>query len=267
MRSGIRGELYKVLRERAQMNDWYGIPSYNRPDKQPTLEYLEKLGVPKEKILLSTQTAEEYKKYKEAYGSRVHKVLYRQGKNAADNRNTILEAIPSGDRVIIFDDDIKHISRLTGGKLTPIETKTEFEAFVAYGFRLAAKLHTTAFSVYPVHNAFYMSNSYTERNIGEGTLLGIVKTDIMFDPEYDTKEDYEFSCRIIRKFGAMPRLNNIACNAPHYTKGGCESMWEDKSKCFEAARRLATIYPDIVKLNKARAGEILTIHAKKGKQK
>ena len=36
-----------------------GIPSYRRADKQTTLEYLERIGVSKERIVLSVQTEED----------------------------------------------------------------------------------------------------------------------------------------------------------------------------------------------------------------
>lgn len=44
------------------------IPSYKRSEEQKTLTYLESMGVNKEKIYISTQSEEDYKKYLDKYG-------------------------------------------------------------------------------------------------------------------------------------------------------------------------------------------------------
>lgn len=237
---------------------YYGIPTYKRAAKQPTLEYLERLGIPKEQIIMSVQNKADQAAYKR-YEGRVGHLIYREGHNLAENRNTILDYLPAGERVVIFDDDIKVISRAFGPKtLYGIESRAEFEDLMEYGFAEAERAHTVAWSVYPVHNAFFMTDTVTRRVIGEGTLLGIVNTKgLRFDGKFSLKEDYEFSCRVIRRYGAMPRLNAYACNAPHYTTaGGCKEWWDDKSLNYMIAYKISKMYPDVVELNPRDRGEI-----------
>lgn len=239
------------------MEVFFGIPTYKRSEKQPTLDYLERIGIDRQHIIMSVQTESDYKAYlARGYRERVGKLVFRAGNNVSDNRNTILDNTPKGVKIVILDDDIKAICKLCGDHLRNIETLDELQQFLGYGYRIAAKHKTVGFSVYPCHNAYFMSNGYTTRNIGEGTLLALTNIGMRFDSRFSTKEDYELSCRIIRRFGAFPRLNNYCCNAPHYTKGGCEEAWKDRQEHNRTAKRLVGMYPDILELNKRRIGEV-----------
>lgn len=235
---------------------YFGIPTYHRHERQPTLEWLERCGVRKEQIVMSVQCEEDYALYKK-YASRVGAYIFQPGKNLSDNINTILEYVPRNERIVIFDDDIKTISYLNGEKLEDINDPYKFEKFFEYGYGIADKHKTIGFSVYPVHNAYFMSMTYNIKHIGEGTLLALTNTGLMFDRRFDTKCDYEFTCRVIEKYGAYPRLNMFSCKAPHYTKGGCETFWEDRKKVLWDASSVIKMHPLLVRENTRREGEIL----------
>lgn len=239
------------------MNCYFATASYKRAENQRTVAYLERLGIEKEKIIVTVQTEEDLKEYtRQGIDKRVGRLIYREGKNVSDNRNTILDNIPIGEKVVIFDDDITAVYKLEKGKLKEIDTKEEFYRFLEYGFKLAEENSTIAFGVYPVFNAFFMKDAYRERNIIEGTLFAIINTEMRFNPEFSTKEDYEFSCRAIRKYGKLIRLDGYTCKAQHYSKGGCDEFWKDKETADSRGVILAKTYPDIVELNSARPGEI-----------
>lgn len=244
---------------------YFGIASYKRADNQRTIAYLEKLGIKKDRIILAVQTASDKEAYEAAgIGKRVGRLVYREGKNVSDNRNTLLDSVPAGTRLVLLDDDINAVCRLARGKLVPIETGEEFYAMLRKGYALAAKHRTVGFGLYPVKNAYFMSIGYTERNVCIGTLFAIVNTDLRFDTEAATKEDFEYCCKAIRRYGAFVRLNNYACDAQHYTKGGCEEFWKDNAETQRTARRLVGRYPDILTLNPKRPGEVKMIKPKKG---
>ena len=237
---------------------YFGIPTYKRAHKQATLEYLESVGVQREQIIMSVQTETDYAEYKEqGYDKRVGALLYHPENNLSGNINTILTHIPLNAKIVIMDDDIKMINRLSKDKLVPINTSDEFKRFIEEGYGLANKLRTVGFSVYPVNNAYFMSNSYNDKHIGEGTLLALTNDGMLFDTRFDTKCDYDYTCRIIKKYGAYPRLNMYACHAPHYTKGGCEDNWADRKRVLRDAATLLRMYPEYVKENKRRQGEVL----------
>ena len=235
---------------------YFGIPSYQRSEKQLTLEYLESVGVKPEQIVMSVQTEEDYEKYRQ-YENRVGKLIYRPAHNVSGNTNTIFAAVPKNERIVILDDDIKYISVLRGGKLVPIDTEKEFSDLFRFGYMIASKLRTIGFSVYPVHNEYFMSNSYHTVHIGEGTLLALTNVGIRFDETLDTKSDFETTCRVIRAFGAYPRLNFVSCKAGHYTSGGCDWNWKDPQRVAGDAETLVAIYPDLVRSNPKRPGEVL----------
>ncbi|MCD8206451.1 MAG: hypothetical protein LUD72_00785 [Bacteroidales bacterium] len=237
-----------------------GIASYKRAENQRTLAYLESIGVPKERILMAVQTSEDYDSYRaEGLESRVGKLLYSPAETAGENRNTILDAVKSGTRLVLMDDDIACVSRLAGSRLESLNTVQKFEHMVGDGFRTAAKYHTSVFGLYPIHNAFYMGKQTRSRQVVIGTLMGVVVTGMRFAQGMKTKEDYRFCCDTIRKYGNCVRLDYYACNAQHYTAGGCEECWADKRATAETARKLVGTYPDILTLNPNRPGEVKMI--------
>lgn len=236
---------------------YIGIASYKRPKNQRTLAYLEQIGFDQERIILSVQTEEDEKAYRAAgVHLRVGKFLFKPGRNASENRNTILDELKAGEKVVLLDDDITEISRLRDGELVPLETLSAFESMVKKGYSLAAKHHTAGFGIYPVHNAFFMSEKYRARNIADATLLGLVNTGLRFNRQTDTKEDFELCCEIIRRYGAFVRMENYACKAQHHSKGGCEEFWKNTEENARIARLLVAKYPDIIQLNPRRPGEV-----------
>lgn len=240
------------------MDVCFGIASYKRAEDQRTLDYLHRIGIDKRDIILSVQCEEDYIAYRKAGAEKkVGKILFRPGKNVSDNRNNILDNVPAGTRIVLLDDDLNAVCRLTRGKLKAIEEKDELYAMLKRGYGLAAKHRTVGFGLYPVKNPYFMSTGYTDRSVVIGTLFAVVNTDLRF--EGTTKEDYEYCCKAIRKYGAFVRLNNYACDALHYSKGGCEEFWNNKEEICKTARNLVGRYPDILKLNKKKPGEVQMI--------
>ena len=159
------------------MDFYVGIASYKRPEASRTLDYLDSLGFPKERRILSVQTEEDRDAYtRSGLSERVGTFLYREASTAAGNRNTILLNVPEGTNVVFMDDDIKQVVMEDLG-LVPLDTLEKFE---------------------------------------------------------------------------------------HYSKGGCEDAWKDKSGVIRVAELLVAKYPDILKLNPKRPGEVLMV--KRGKR-
>ena len=247
------------------MDFYVGIASYKRPEASRTLDYLDSLGFPKERRILSVQTEEDRDAYtRSGLNERVGTFLYREASTAAGNRNTILLNVPEGTNVVFMDDDIKQVVMEDLG-LVPLDTLEKFERMCKLGFATAQKNRTICFGLYPVANAYFMRGGYKKAAICVGALIGMVATPgITFCEELQTKEDYELCCRIIRKYGACIRLDRFACDALRYSKGGCEDAWKDKSGAIRVAELLVAKYPDILKLNPKRPGEVLMV--KRGKR-
>ena len=177
---------------------FFGIPSYKRPDAQPTLDMLLRLGIKPGNIIISVQTQEDreaYQRYADAA-----RVIYRSGKNKSANANTILDLLPDGSKLVLLDDDIRTISCLTTDRrLRDLDTAEQFASMLKVGFAIARKHRAPGFGLYPVHNAFFMGHSYSQRNICIGTVLGLVVTKQRFDTRFDVKEDYEYTASAIKQ--------------------------------------------------------------------
>ena len=112
----------------------FGIASYRRADNQRTLDYLERMGIDREHIIMSVQCEEDRVQYERAgIGKRVGRLIYRAGKNVSDNRNTLLDSVPPGTKLVMLDDDINAICRLDGKGLRKIEDRDEFYSMLKRG--------------------------------------------------------------------------------------------------------------------------------------
>lgn len=241
---------------------FFGIPSYHRAAEQSTLEMLEGFGIEPARILLGVQCADDLETYKK-YGGRAI-ILYRPGASKSANANQMLDYIEQlhyGSRLVLMDDDIKGICFLSSGKkLSRIETRQEFLSILNVGFSIAGKHKAAGFGLYPVCNGFFMSRSYVPKSICIGTLLGLTVTRQRFREDFPVKEDYEYTASAMERYGAFPRLNNFSCDAKHYTKGGCDDLWQDNHTNKDCARRLCELHPRTVKPNKAKPGEVRMAH-------
>lgn len=242
-----------------------GIRSYKRAQQQLTLDLLESLGLPKERIIFSVQTREDLKAYKEAgVDKRVSRLIYRAGNCSAENINTLLDSVPQGTRLVVLDDDITAINRRVNDKKSvTMSSAQEFWGLCEIGFAAAKLYQTVAFGIYPVDNPMFMSDRIVAKSIIIGTFMGIVVGDMRFNAAYAVKEDYEFSCRVIKRYGALPRINYFAPKAKHYSAGGCEEAWKQKRRNLRLAQCLVDAYPDLLKMNAKREGEVLMRRCKK----
>ena len=142
------------------MDFYVGIASYKRPEASRTLDYLDSLGFPKERRILSVQTEEDRDAYtRSGLSERVGTFLYREASTAAGNRNTILLNVPEGTNVVFMDDDIKQVVMEDLG-LVPLDTLEKFERMCKLGFATAQKNRTICFGLYPVANAYFMRGGY-----------------------------------------------------------------------------------------------------------
>lgn len=233
---------------------YFAIPSYKRSEQQITLGYLKKLGYLKEQIYISTQTEDDYREYLIKYGD-IATIVYANGNCVGDNRNTLLYSIPESSQIVMLDDDIKSLQKLSNGKLVNIDTKEELDKFINNAFDYCKKNNARLWGVYPVANAYFMKTTIDKKNILIGCVLGLIN-EFKFDREFRTKEDYELCCREIKQGYNCVRFNNITANAKHKTNaGGCKDDWkfEINKKC---ADMLIARYPHLIKRNGKKLDEV-----------
>lgn len=246
------------------------IPSYKRPEKQKTLMYLHELGYTKKDIILSTQTTEDFEKYRHKWGEKAEIILTPGAYNAAGNRNGLLRTLRVGEKAILLDDDIARIDRLVCitskkhpfGEFAPVKSKDEFESIIAAGFAECQKRNALTWGMYSIHNERMMygaiknNGKWSEGKIFIGSFFGIVFTGQMFDERYSTKEDYQYLLSQRKQGYNILRMNAAAPYASHFTKGGCAEVWGSDLNVY-SAHLLVHEFPEYVKLNLKKQGEIL----------
>lgn len=232
----------------------FAIPSFHRAENQRTLKMLVDLGFQKDEIVLSTQTAEDYKDYSARYGDRCE-IIYKDGNCAADNRNTIIKAFHHGAWIMMLDDDIDAFYVLKGKTLQKIDTREHLEKMFTSFFEYTEKNGGKLWGIYPVKNAYFMKGTINKRSLVCGC-LGIINCQ-EFDNRYRTKEDFEYCCRIMRSGANVIRFNFVTCDIKFKIQGGCHDDWGNIKENQQIAYDLVTRYPDLVKLNPSRRGEVL----------
>lgn len=229
------------------------IPSYLRADTQSTVELLSGAYGPDE-IILSTQTREDYAQYSAKWGHKAM-VIYRDGHSVGDNRNTLLKWCEENGvtQAIMLDDDISGIQMSNKEVLKDAQSiRRLFESCI----KTAQQCKATVFGSYPVSNPLMMSSTVTINNIMIGTFLGILDTSLRFDTRYRVKEDYELCLRVMSKGGNVVRFNNFAPRARHKSSGGCLADFNDTARYPIYAQMLMEQYPQFIKANQSKVGEV-----------
>ena len=234
---------------------YFGIPSYKRSKEQLTLIYLSKLGYSKERIILSTQTQEDYDEYKKLY-KEVATIIFYEGNCVGDNRNNILKFLPLNSNIVMLDDDIKSLQKLSmSGKLERIDSKEELDKFIENAFNYAKTKNARIWGVYPVNNSYFMKTTIDKRNILIGCVMGLINC-FKFDTSFRTKEDYELCCREMKKGYNCVRFNYITADAKHKTNsGGCKEDWKYEIN-KKSADMLIAKYPEMIKRNSKKLDEV-----------
>ena len=227
-----------------------GIPRAGRAGELLTLDYLERIGVPRERIILSVQSKADLEDYTAAgVCERVRALIYGPARNAAGNRNNLLNAVEQGTELLMLDDDIRDIVRLDSaadGTLSHIDTFPALLRLAAEGFAAARKKGAWGFGITGFYLAEYMRFNVRTAAICGGAVLGIITGEARFNPEYDTKEDYAFCCESITQTGAFPQLEYCSALSEGRHAGGCWEAWNDIKTVRADTARICEKYPGIV---------------------
>lgn len=235
--------------------EWkYCIPSYKRCGRQKTVSYLLGIGCDKDRIIISTQTEEDYRSYLREYAQKVGKVIYGKGDRVSINRNNLLNFMPAGVKIVLLEDDINSVSRLveSDGKnrLEEIRTIDELDKVVAKGFEIAEKNGTICFGLNMTANPFFMRGGYTRKRLVHTGFMGIINTDLRFDERMKVWDDPEMNCQIIKRYGSVVSLNGYCADIDRFVKGGCADAWSDKESVAKTRAYLLNKHGDLLTLNR-----------------
>lgn len=237
---------------------YYGIPSYRRSFCTNTIDYLESLGVPKERIILSLQDEQDVKDYTAAGFDKRCVIITCKGDRVSKNRNNILEYAQATNvkRLLMLDDDVPRIEYMDGNR---VYHKINSEKQLIELFEFCESIHSPIFGFYPTKSKMYQTPYKIRfKCMCAGGCLGILDTSLRFDVTLRMKEDYDFCLNVINQRRLCVRFDYITpvTISENGRKGGCSEDYK-ANRSEEASKILLERYPFLIKENPRRKGEII----------
>ena len=236
----------------------YAIPSYNRVDRQTTVNYLNRIGIPRERIYIFVQTENDEKLYKKTVGEKAN-VIYQYAERGVEARNNILSALVHDFNVLMLDDDVRAVGELANGKIVKIEGAQRMNGLFSTCFNLCRRRGAAFFGIYPVYNAFFMEKSVSTK-APINTVFGFPKGfNGEYDEAYDTKEDAALCAKVLSDGQEILRFNGLAVDADHRkNKNGYIDPWhqEENIRCVQ---KLLKEFPNVYKSQTNKPWEVRSI--------
>lgn len=205
------------------------------------------LGIPCTWVVGKGET-EEYKK--------AGAINVIEGGTLVESRNKALDVAFAEDCVCVeVSDDLGKIEKLdmTTKEKKPITFAEALEVFNKEIWYTPFKLYGIA----PTANAFFIHKARSLNLFIIGDLIVVKPTKLRFDPDFNLKEDYDYTAQHIKEYGGVMRFNDLLFTFKHYSnKGGAVSYRNDEYE-EKAVQKLMTKHPHFFRLNPKRKHEIL----------
>ena len=243
------------------------IPSYKRAKsiKDKTLRVLNLQNIAKNRIHIFVASESEKIDYEtENPGYKV--IVGVLG--LVQQRNFIQSYFPVGTLLLSLDDDVESVSILHEERLRPL---SGLEDIINLGFSECLKNKARLWSIYPVHNAFFMRHKITtDFKFCIGSFYGFINpgTEILNPSPDGCKEDYLRTILFWIADRSIVRINYVAHKTQYGggTGGLQEASRESRlKKEVDAVKYLLTEYPDLVRLNPKRKSPFPEVLLKRAK--
>ena len=227
------------------------IPSYDRAKslEKKTLATLKKGKVPRSKIYIFVANESEEKIYRDTIPSKLYNKIVVGKLGIANQRLFIKNFFSEGQQVVSIDDDVEHLFRLNGERVTKI---SNIDSFFKNAFKRLRKENLFLWGIYPIGNTFYMKGKKkvtTSLRFIIGVLHGyIVRNDKELEPSpsAEGKEDYEQTILYFKKDGGVLRFNDVGAKTKFFAPGGLGNIKKRIVSSKKAANYLEKQYPDMV---------------------
>jgi hypothetical protein len=231
------------------------LPSYKRPDvlKQKTMALLERHNICKEYIHIFVADTEQEVIYRSAFPD--YKIIV--GCPGLMNVRNFITKLYAQDMSIFFmDDDVVELYRLDDKNLIVLD---DLDNLIRSGFEYCRVNNRKLWGIYPVKNGFWMSHKITtDYKFCIGHMFGVLNQPNRLLELSDFKEDYERTLMYCKADGGVIRFNNVCAKTKLGASGGINTSVADRlEKNRQICNALVLKYPDCVRLNTRRDGEIL----------
>lgn len=198
----------------------------------------------------------EYDIYKQAGAHYV----FESGENICEARNLALQhAFEKTLPCIQISDDLRNIKRVWLN-----EKKQKMAEFTSVEYvcnTLIEKLSDTGL----LYGGVAITNNplnYDGQDISANKLIVndficMMPSAYRFDDNLALKEDYDMSIKQLIEVGGVLRLNNILCDFPHRQNEGGANSYRNQTTEGEATQKLIAKWPNYVKMNPRRPGQVL----------
>jgi len=233
------------------------IPSFKRANtlRKKTLAYLNRVGVPEDRIYIFVADQKEYDTYKAEFPTQAYNIVIGAHTLCAQ-RNFINQYFAEGEYILNFDDDVEGL--FFGEE--KLQEYTDLGLLADYGFAQMILHNTKIFGVYPVANHFFMDKKVTTDN---RYIVGCFWGCIIDHCEellitLEDKEDFERTIKYFKMFGAVVRINDVCVKTNYYKEPGGMQETRTKERVHDSAHYLAEKYPDYCKINTAKKNKEFT---------
>jgi DNA repair photolyase len=202
----------------------------------------------------------EYEAYKKRMPKQEIIIADIENETIGKKRQFILDQFPVGEHIVFCDDDLTGYVRKVNDKEVenvPIDEMRELFEEWFLDLELSRVSMWGMCGMYDINPMFLTDKIHRLTQLA-GMTYGVIKReDIGFTDEISTKEDFEYTLKCIERDGMVRRYSAYNPVASKYnSKGGCSTYRTDEVQKRDALW-LVEHYPDLVKLNPRKEGEVL----------
>tara|TARA_B110001469_G_C9608009_1_gene302365 strand:- start:654 stop:1484 length:831 start_codon:yes stop_codon:yes gene_type:complete len=227
------------------------IPSYDRARSlvKKSLTTLKNGKVERSQIYIFVANKSEEQIYRDVIPHNLYNKIVVGKLGIANQRIFIKNYFSEGQEVVSIDDDVEHIFRLNGEKISKI---SNIDSFFKNAFERLHKEKLFLWGIYPIGNTFYMQGKQkvtTSLRFIIGVLHGYIvrnNKDLEPSPSAEGKEDYEQSILYFKNDGGVLRFNNIGAKTQFFAPGGLGNIKKRIVSSKKAANYLEKKYPNMV---------------------
>lgn len=175
------------------------------------------------------------------------------------SRNAALEdAAELGEDCVQISDDCTGVAWTAGSTRAHVQPITMRQAVAHMGRALAETGYWLAGAM-PTANPFYAAPLKVQtRHFIVGDLIMVKHgSTVRFDERLSLKEDYDFTCAHIRRYGGVARVGSLLASFDHRTNAGGAVSYRTAEREQEAISLLKEKWPGWIKDNPKRPNEVL----------